>query len=77
MKPENQSKRPLATITEDQQRELANLVIELDALHRIFEHASCEKSPSQEITSRVYRDVAALLLPLCVRLDRFQRSITR
>jgi len=62
-------------LTEDQLMEFTNLTIEMDALVRIFEHASCDKNPSPEGVRQVYSDVTSLLKPVCFRLERLRKSV--
>jgi hypothetical protein len=62
-------------LTEDQLMELTNLTIEMDALVRIFEHASCDKSPSPEAVRQVYSDVTSLLKPIRSRLEGLRKSV--
>ena len=62
-------------LSEDQLMELTNLTIEMDALVRIFEHASRDKSPSPEGVRQVYSDVTSLLRPICSRLERLRQSV--
>lgn len=62
-------------LTGDQLMELTNLTIEMDALVRIFEHASCDKNPSNEGIRQVYSDVTSLLKPLRARLERLRKSV--
>ena len=60
---------------DDQRMELTNIAIEIHALCRIFDHAACDSNTAHEEARRVYRDVTALLRPLCGRLDRLRESI--
>jgi len=62
-------------LTEDQLMELTNLTIEMDALVRIFEHASCDQSPSPEAVRQVYSDVTSLLKPIRSRLEGLRKSV--
>jgi hypothetical protein len=62
-------------LTEDQLMELTNITIEMDALVRIFEHASCDKGPSPEGVRQVYSDMTSLLRPVCSRLERLRQSV--
>ncbi|GAB4234671.1 MAG: hypothetical protein Kow00109_07740 [Acidobacteriota bacterium] len=52
-----------------------NINLELHALCRLFDHASCDPKQGDDEVRRVYRDVAALLRPLCLRLDRLQEDL--
>ena len=62
-------------LSDDQRMELTNIAIEIHALCRIFDHAACDNDSAHEEARRVYRDVTALLRPLCGRLDRLRESI--
>ncbi len=77
MKGENDhKKRQNATaLSDDQRMELTNIAIEIHALCRIFDHAACDNDSAHEEARHVYRDVSALLRPLCGRLDRLREDI--
>ncbi|HRR26999.1 MAG TPA: hypothetical protein P5568_03880 [Acidobacteriota bacterium] len=76
-----QARRPCEHRTiqmnDDQRMELLNISLELTALCRLFDHASCDPENSGDEVRRVYRDVSALLRPLCGRLDRLQAELGR
>jgi len=72
---EHKERHNPAPLSDDQRMELTNIAIEIHALCRIFDHAACDNDSAHEEARRVYRDVTALLRPLCGRLDRLREDI--
>jgi hypothetical protein len=63
-------------LDQDQSMELTNLTIEMHALYRIFDHAAGDKNGKHEEARRAYQDIASLLRPICLRLDRLMESLS-
>ena len=65
-------------ITEDQMSELTNLAIEINALSRIFDRAACcAEGPAHKEVRHAYRDISALLKPLCIRLEKWRHEVAQ
>jgi len=66
------------SISEIQISELTNLAIEFNALTRIFDRAACcTEGPAHEEVRRAYRDISALMKPLCTRLEKWRSEVVQ